>query len=211
MASAVSALSWAPTQAGLLASVIDPTSHRMLLVHALAAARATPAWQNPAMRPFRFLATVEEFVDFAELTSLARQAEATGCSALVMPDHLIKQHAALPLLAMVAATEEKIGWIRAAAGDRFGDLELNTYPVGGPMVVTSDPCAEAGRRADRIRQPTGVELTVEEILDSPHVFIGSVKDLTAKFADLRERFGISSFLIDDLDALAPVVEELAGQ
>ena len=35
--------------------------------------------------------------------------------------------------------------------------------------------------------------------------------LARKFADLRERFGISSFLIDDLDALAPVVEELAGQ
>jgi hypothetical protein len=54
-------------------------------------------------------------------------------------------------------------------------------------------------------------LTVEEILDSPHVFIGSIKDLARKFADLRERFGISSFLIDDLDALAPVVEELSGQ
>jgi hypothetical protein len=43
------------------------------------------------------------------------------------------------------------------------------------------------------------------------VFIGSIKDLTRKFVDLRERFGISSFLIDDLDALAPVVEELAGR
>ena len=43
------------------------------------------------------------------------------------------------------------------------------------------------------------------------MFIGSIKDLARKFADLRERFGISSFLIDDLDALAPVVEELAGQ
>lgn len=32
-----------------------------------------------------------------------------------------------------------------------------------------------------------------------------------KFVDLRERFGISSFLVDDLDALAPVVEELAGR
>ena len=42
------------------------------------------------------------------------------------------------------------------------------------------------------------------------MFIGSTKDLARKFADLRERFGISSFLIDDLDALAPVVEELAG-
>jgi probable F420-dependent oxidoreductase len=110
-----------------------------------------------------------------------------------------------------AATEEKIGWIREAAGDRFGELELNTYPSGGPMVVTNDPRAEARRRADRIRAQTGVELTVEEILDSPHVFIGSIGDLTRKFVELRERFGISSFLIDDLDALAPVVEELAGQ
>lgn len=110
-----------------------------------------------------------------------------------------------------AATEEKIGWIREAAGDRFDELELNTYPTGGPMVVTADPKAEANRRIDRIRERTGVELTVEELLDSPHVFIGSVKELTRKFLDLRERFGISSFLIDDLDALAPVVEELAGR
>ncbi|MFE5738048.1 LLM class oxidoreductase [Streptomyces celluloflavus] len=110
-----------------------------------------------------------------------------------------------------AATEEKIGWIREAAGDRFGDLELNTYPSGGPTVVTGDPRAAARRRADHLREQTGVELTVEEILDSPHVFIGSVKDLTRKFVELRERFGISSFLIDDLDALAPVVEELAGR
>jgi probable F420-dependent oxidoreductase len=110
-----------------------------------------------------------------------------------------------------AATEEKIGWIREAAGERFGDLELNTYATGGPTVITDDPRAEARRRADRIREQTGVELTVEEILDSPHMFIGSVKDLTRKFTDLRERFGISSFLIDDLDALAPVVKELAGQ
>ncbi len=35
--------------------------------------------------------------------------------------------------------------------------------------------------------------------------------LTRKFTELRERFGISSFLVDDLDALAPVVEELAGR
>jgi probable F420-dependent oxidoreductase len=315
------------------------------------------------MRPFRFLATVDENPSFAELTALARKAEAVGCSAFVLPDHLIGQHAALPLLAMVAAvterlrvgtfvlnvclrhpavlaqdlatldalsggrleiglgagwnkpeydaigipfepvgdrierlteaiailkgcfaegpfsfsgeqyaitghdgapkpaqrphppiflggggkrlltlaareaqivglaprlvqgdsprvdawsltaaaTEEKISWVREAAGDRFGDLELNTYPSGGPTLVTGDPRAEARRRADRLREQTGVELTVEEILDSPHVFIGSTKDLTRKFVDLRERFGISSFLIDDLDALAPVVEELAGR
>jgi probable F420-dependent oxidoreductase len=110
-----------------------------------------------------------------------------------------------------AATEEKISWIRQAAGDRFGELEVNTYATGGPAVVTDHPRAEARLRADRIREQTGVELTVEEVLDSPHIFIGSVNDLTRKFVELRERFGISSFLIDDLDALTPLVEELAGR
>jgi hypothetical protein len=43
------------------------------------------------------------------------------------------------------------------------------------------------------------------------VLIGTITDLTRKFTNLRERFGISSFLIDDLDALAPLVQELAGQ
>jgi hypothetical protein len=43
------------------------------------------------------------------------------------------------------------------------------------------------------------------------MFIASIKDLARKFTDLRERFGISSFLINDLDALAPGVEQLAGQ
>jgi probable F420-dependent oxidoreductase len=315
------------------------------------------------LRPFRFLATADGYPSFAELTSLARKAEAVGCSALLLPDHLIGQYAPIPLLAVVAAvterlrvgtfvlnsglrhpavlaqdlatldvlsggrleiglgagwnkpeydatgisfepvgvrisrltetvailkgcfadgpfsfsgehytitshdgtpkpaqrphppiflggggkrlltlaareaqiiglaprliqgdsprvdarsltaaaTEEKIGWVREAAGDRFGELELNTYPTGGPAVVTSNPRAEARRRADLLREQTGTELTAEEILDSPHVFIGSIKDLTRKYTDLRERFGISSFLIDDLDTLAPVVEELAGQ
>jgi hypothetical protein len=63
------------------------------------------------------------------------------------------------------------------AGDRFGELELNTYPAGGPAVVTGNPGAEARRRADRIREQTGAELTVEEILDSPHMFIGTADAL----------------------------------
>jgi probable F420-dependent oxidoreductase len=107
-----------------------------------------------------------------------------------------------------AATVEKIGWVRAAAGDRFDQLELNAYPSGGPMVVTDDARAEGGRRADRIRQQTGVELTVEEVLESPHVFIGSVAGLAEKCRELRERFGITSIMLDDYDAAAAVIEQL---
>jgi probable F420-dependent oxidoreductase len=142
------------------------------------------------------------------LTLAARETQIVGLAPRIVPGDQPGLDA--PSIT-VAATEEKIGWVREAAGDRFAELELNTYPTGGPSVVTSDPRAEARRRVDEIRQRTGVELTVEEVLESPHVYIGSVKDLTRKFLELRERFGISSFLIDDLDALAPVVEELAGQ
>jgi probable F420-dependent oxidoreductase len=111
----------------------------------------------------------------------------------------------------LAATEEKIGWVRAAAGERFDEIELNTYPTGGPMVLTNDAKGEAARRADKLRERTGVDLTVDEILESPHVFIGTVKELTRKIVELRERLGISSFLFDDMEAFAPIVEELAGR
>ena len=79
------------------------------------------------------------------------------------------------------------------------------------MLVTDRALAEARQRADAIRQRTGVELTPEEVLESPHVFIGSVDGLTQKVVELRERFGISSITVDDLDAFAPVVERLAGR
>jgi hypothetical protein len=55
-----------------------------------------------------------------------------------------------------------------------------------------------------------VELTVEEVLASPHLFVGSVAELTTKVQELRERLGISCFLFGDIDTLAPVVERLAG-
>src|SRR4051794_7912762 len=107
-----------------------------------------------------------------------------------------------------AATEEKIRWVREAAGDRFDRLEFNAYPSGGPMVITNDARGEAGRRADRIRQQSGVELTVEEVLESPHVFIGSVAGLAEKCRELRERFGISSIMLDDPVAAAGVIDTL---
>jgi hypothetical protein len=52
---------------------------------------------------------------------------------------------------------------------------------------------------------------VDEFLESPHVFIGSVDGLVAKFTELRERLGISSFMTGDVATLAPVVERLAGR
>ncbi len=110
----------------------------------------------------------------------------------------------------IAAAEEKIGWVREAAGDRFDRLEFNVYPSGTAITVTDHARAEAAKVADRMRDRTGVELTVDEVLESPHVFIGSIDGFVEKFRMLRERLGISSFLVGAIDELAPVVERLAG-
>ena len=107
-----------------------------------------------------------------------------------------------------AATEEKIGWVREAAGDRFGDLELNVYPSQWPIVITDDLRGEARKVIDRIKSRTGVELTEDEVIASPHVFIGSVDRFVEKFSELRERLGISSFMVGEIDELAPVIERL---
>jgi hypothetical protein len=110
----------------------------------------------------------------------------------------------------VAATLEKIGWVREAAADRFDALELNVYPTGSEPIVTDHPRQVAADILDGIRARTGVDLEVDDYLASPHVFIGSVSKLAAKLVELRERLGISSFMVGDIDTLAPVVERLAG-
>jgi probable F420-dependent oxidoreductase len=109
-----------------------------------------------------------------------------------------------------AGTEEKIGWVREAAGQRFADLEINVYPTQWPIVVTSDLRGEARKVIDKMRSRTGVELTEDEVIAAPNIFIGSVDRLVEKFLELRERLGISSFMVGEIDELAPVVERLAG-
>jgi probable F420-dependent oxidoreductase len=142
------------------------------------------------------------------LTLAAREADIVGLAPrLVTRGHV---PVADPRSLTAAATAEKIEWVRAAAGDRFGRLEFNTYPTGGPVVVTDNARAEARLRAEQLRAASGIDITEDEVLESPHIFIGSVDGLTQKFVELRERFGISSIMVGEVDALAPVVERLAG-
>jgi probable F420-dependent oxidoreductase len=109
-----------------------------------------------------------------------------------------------------AATEEKIGWVREAAGERFDELTFNVYPSFWPVTVTDDLDGEAEKVAAALKERSGIELTVQEVIDSPHIFIGSHNRFVDKFTDLRDRLGISSFLVGDLDRLGPVVQRLAG-
>lgn len=53
-------------------------------------------------------------------------------------------------------------------------------------------------------------LAEDDLLESPHNFIGSIDGLVEKLRGLRERLGISSIMVGDIDQFAPIVERLAG-
>jgi probable F420-dependent oxidoreductase len=123
----------------------------------------------------------------------------------------IKRNATVDTASLtLAATREKVAWVRDAAGDRFDSLEFNIYPSVWPATVTDDLHGEARRVIDHLRSRTGVELTEDEVIDSPHLFLGSVDRLVEKFLQLREEFGISSILLGAIGDLEPVLERLSG-
>ncbi len=110
----------------------------------------------------------------------------------------------------LAAAAEKIGWVREAAGDRFPELELNIYPSVSPIIVTDRPGPEVEALAERLLARTGVAISPQELLESPHIFIGSIEGLCEKFRRLRAELGISSIMIGEVEELAPVVGRLSG-
>jgi probable F420-dependent oxidoreductase len=141
----------------------------------------------------------------ATLTLAAREAQIVGLAPRILargvPDFAS---------ASFEGTREKIGWVREAAGDRFEALTFNIYPSMTGVSVTDRPLAEASEVAERLGERIGQELSAEQLLDSPHIFIGTEDDLVAKFRRLRSELGISSIMVGGVDEMPGVVERLAG-
>jgi probable F420-dependent oxidoreductase len=109
-------------------------------------------------------------------------------------------------------TWKQLAWVRAAAGDRFDDLVLNTYPaMAGKVSVDPNARTEARGLLDRLRNRWGIELTEEELLGSAHYFAGSLPELEEKFQVLRTELGFSSFYVGEVGPLDSIVAKLAGQ
>ena len=133
----------------------------------------------------------------------AQNAEIVGIAPRVLPDGKADLAGC-----MMAGSAKKIAIIREAAGDRFAELEINTYPSLGSKVT--DAVRAAAREVVERGRRRGVELSEDEILDSPHVFIGSVDGLVEKFQSLREGLGITHIFVgEEYREFAPVVERLA--
>ena len=139
------------------------------------------------------------------LTLAAREANVVGLAPRILPNGVGD-----PASVTLAATAEKIEWVCEAAGDRFADLEFNVYPSMTAVSVTDHPRREAEELAERLTERSGVAISADEVLDAPHLFIGSVDGFVEKFSRLRDELGISSFMVGEVDELAPVVERLAG-
>lgn len=71
--------------------------------------------------------------------------------------------------------------------------------------------AEARDAAAFLAGRTAIDLTPEQVLESPHIFIGSLASLEAKFVRQREQLGINSIMVGEMGPLDAVVERLAGR
>lgn len=112
---------------------------------------------------------------------------------------------ALTRTGVASATDEKVRWVKEAAGDRIGSLELAVTIF--LATVTDDRDSLAKALAQRI------EFDPRDVLEMPHFLIGTIEQIVDDIQARRERYGISYIVVpgDMADALAPVVERLAGR
>ncbi|MFM2071298.1 MAG: hypothetical protein RLZZ623_1561 [Actinomycetota bacterium] len=100
--------------------------------------------------------------------------------------------------------DEKIGYVREGAGDRFDDIELQLQIF--KTVVTDQPDAIIGQLA------TAFGLPPEVVATAPFFQIGTVEQITENLIAMRERWGISYIVFqnDGTIPMAPIVAKLAG-
>jgi len=103
------------------------------------------------------------------------------------------------------ATEQKLSWVRAAAGSRWESLEIEIGAyfsfVGGAAKGIAEGIAK------------GLGIPLDEMLAHPHALFGSVEEICEELERRRERFGISYITVgaEALEDFAPVVARLSGR
>ena len=103
-----------------------------------------------------------------------------------------------------AATDDKLAWLRAAAGDRFDDLEIQSFV--GFTNFTDDRSALAEMMAGAF----GV--APEEAIETPVVLAGTLEEMIDDLQARRERWLMSYVVVgvDVMEQFAPAVARLAG-
>jgi probable F420-dependent oxidoreductase len=97
--------------------------------------------------------------------------------------------------------DRQLEQIRAGAGDRYDELELNALVQ--MVQITDDRDAALGRICDLVDG-----LTIEDARETPYLLVGSVDEIVLHVMTCRERWGISYFTVRELDEFEPVLRAL---
>ena len=123
------------------------------------------------------------------LSLAARHADSVGIGFRTTAD-------GMPDFADITAegTAHEVAWVRQAAGERFGEIELRVF---APRIAVTDD--DPRQAADRLLQAFGFglasQLSVEQVLASPQALIGSVEHIIEMLQARRQRYGLSYVVI----------------
>ncbi|HTT85843.1 MAG TPA: TIGR03621 family F420-dependent LLM class oxidoreductase [Acidimicrobiales bacterium] len=101
--------------------------------------------------------------------------------------------------------DERLEWVRRAAGDRFPDIEIQSLTFVVHVVPNG---------AELIEQlAPSVGMTPAEAAEAPAALIGSVDELVETLERRRRRWAMNYWVVHeaDMDAFAPVVARLTGR
>jgi probable F420-dependent oxidoreductase len=102
------------------------------------------------------------------------------------------------------AVDERVGWVRSEAAERFPTIEMNVRPFY--VAVTPDRSTLVEGLA------AGLGFEPAELRETPFALIGTAEEIAEDLRARRERWGFSYIIVgpEDVDAFAPVVDLLRG-
>jgi probable F420-dependent oxidoreductase len=104
-----------------------------------------------------------------------------------------------------AVARRRIGFVRDAAGERFGGLDVESSPYF--TQITDDPEAAVASLA----KSTGI--AAELLRDHPNVLVGSMESVVETLCSRREELGVNYVTVQQsqIESFAPVVARLHGR
>ncbi len=135
------------------------------------------------------------------LTLAGRHADIVGVNPTI-PSGAIDADAARSGTAEL--TDQKLAWVRAGAGDRYDQIEIN---------LLNFACIVTDERSQVLEQFAPLfGLTPEVLSDFPHALVGTVDEIAGQVEARRDRWDASYVVVQEeaLEAMAPVVARLAG-
>ncbi len=130
--------------------------------------------------------------EFADIVSIVPSLNAGHIGAEVAAESVVEKYT------------DRVRWVHDAAGPRAGDLELQCWTVAVQVVPNA---------AEVIASLAPLfDLTPEQLGSAPLALIGTAGEIIELLRARREELGFSYIVVHEaeMDALAPVIAELAG-